>query len=85
MNSIGSWTFTIKDPVTVHEYKMKIHGLAMVDTCTQYADATVLPNSMVKHAVEKFDQVWLCSKPCLRILVHINGTKSKTDNGEESH
>jgi hypothetical protein len=45
---------------------MEIYGLTMVDTCTQWADATVLLNSTVKHA-EKFDQVWLCSRPPIRI------------------
>jgi hypothetical protein len=50
VDSIGPWTVTIKDPVTMREYKMEIHGLTMVDACTQWADATVLLNSTAKHA-----------------------------------
>ncbi len=47
----------------------------MVDACTQWADATVLLNSTAKHTAEKFDQVWLCSKPHPQIIVHDNGTE----------
>jgi hypothetical protein len=38
-------------------------------------DASVLRNSMARHAAEKFDQVWLCSKPRLRVVVKDNGTE----------
>jgi hypothetical protein len=54
---------------------MEIHGLTMVDACAQWADATVLLNSTAKYAAEKFDQVWLCSKPRPRFIVHNNGTE----------
>jgi hypothetical protein len=54
---------------------MEIHGLTMVDACTQLADATDLLNSTAKHAEWKFDQVWPCSKPRPQIIVHNNGTE----------
>jgi hypothetical protein len=55
--------------------KMEIYKLTMVYACTKWADATALLNSTLKHSAEKFDQVWLCSKPCPRIVAHNNGTK----------
>jgi hypothetical protein len=75
LDSIGPWIMTIKVPVTMREYKMEIRGLTMVNACTQWADATVLLNSTAKHAAEKFDQVWLCSKFRPQIIIHDNGTK----------
>ncbi len=74
-DSIGPWTVTIKDPVTMREHKMEIHGLTVVNACIQWADATVLINSTVKLTAEKFNQVWRCSKPRPQIIVHDNGTE----------
>ncbi len=75
VDSIEPWTVTVKDPVTICKYEMEIHGLTMVDACTQWADATVLLNSTAKRAAKKFNQVWLCSKPRPRFVVHNNGTE----------
>jgi hypothetical protein len=75
VDSIGPWTVTIKDPVTMSKYKVEIQGLTMVDACTKWADANVLLNSTVKHAAKKVDQVWLCSKPHPRMIIHNNGTE----------
>jgi hypothetical protein len=72
IDSIGPWTVTIKDPVTMRKYMIEIHGLTMVDACTQLADATVLLNNMAKHAAENFD---LCSCPHPQIKVHNNDNK----------
>jgi hypothetical protein len=44
-------------------------------TCTQWAASTALIDCTVKHTAEKFNQACLCSKPCLQIVVHGNGTE----------
>ncbi len=47
----------------------------MVDTCTNWSEATLLLNHSAKHAAKKFDKAWLCSKPCPLQVVHNNGTE----------
>jgi transposase InsO family protein len=75
VDSNGPWRVTIKDPVTMREHKMEIHGLTMVSACTQRADATVLLITTAKHAAEKCDQVWLWFKPRPQVIIHNNGAE----------
>jgi transposase InsO family protein len=54
---------------------LEIHCLPMVDSCTNWSEGTPLLNHSAKHAAEKFDKVWLCSKPRPMQVVHDDGTE----------
>jgi hypothetical protein len=54
---------------------LEIHCLSMVDACTNWSEATSFLNHSTKHAAKKFDNAWLCSKPCPLQVVHDNGTE----------
>ncbi len=49
--------------------------MTMVDSCTNWSEATPLLNHSAKHAAKKFDNAWLSSKSLPLQVVHNNGTE----------
>jgi hypothetical protein len=54
---------------------LEIHCLTMVNSCTNWSEATPLLNHSADHAAKKFNKAWLCSKRHPLQVVHDNGTE----------
>ncbi len=74
MDCIGPFKIQVED-TNKRAHILEIHCLTMVDSCTNWSEATPLLNHSAKHSAEKFDKAWLCSKPCPLQVVHNNGTE----------
>jgi hypothetical protein len=74
VDCIGPFKIQVED-TKKRGHILEIHCLTMVDSCTNWSEATPPLNHSAKHAAEKFDKAWLCSKPCPLQVVHNNGTE----------
>ncbi len=74
VDCIGPFKIQVED-TNKWAHILEIHCLTMVDSCMNWSEATLLLNHSAKHAVEKFDKAWLCSKPSPLQVVHDNGTE----------
>jgi transposase InsO family protein len=72
VDCIGPFKIQVED-TNKRAHILEIHCLTMVDSCTNWSEATPLLNHSAKHAAKKFDKAWLCSKPHPLQVVHDNG------------
>jgi hypothetical protein len=74
VDCIGPFKIQVED-TNKRALILEVHCLTMVDSCTNWSEATPLLNHSAKHAAKKFDKAWLCSKSLPLQVVHNNGTE----------